>query len=46
MLINAREAIKKNDLNKWTSSQLKDIESVLLEKQNLQREPEEGVRMN
>lgn len=46
MLINAREAIKKNDLNRWTSSQLKDIESVLLEKQNLKREPEEGVRMN
>jgi len=46
MLQNARDAIKRNDLNKWTSSQLRDMESVLLEKQNLQRNPEEGIRMN
>lgn len=46
MLQNARDAIKRNDLNKWTSSQLKDIEAILLEKQNLIENSEEGIKLN
>lgn len=35
MLQKARAAIFKNDLNKWTSDQLKDIKSVMIERQEL-----------
>ncbi|MCE5214996.1 MAG: trehalose-6-phosphate synthase, partial [Methanobacterium sp.] len=46
LIKNARSVILKNDLNKWTSSQLKDIEEVMLEQEYLSRNPEEGIRMN
>lgn len=39
----ARMALEKNDLEKWTSSQLKDIDAVILEKQSLSTNPREGI---
>ncbi|MDD1774938.1 MAG: trehalose-6-phosphate synthase [Methanobacterium sp.] len=43
---NAISALKANDLNRWTSSQLDDIEAVLIEKQNLSPDSKEGIEMN
>ena len=43
----ARAAIRRNDLNKWVSDQLRDIEMVMYEKQELKlKDGEEAVRMN
>jgi len=47
MMEKARAAIEMNDLNKWVSDQLMDIETVNHEKQKLkQKDGEEAVRMN
>ena len=35
MIIKTRNAIQRNDLNKWVSDQLSDIETVMLERENL-----------
>ncbi|MGZ7209706.1 MAG: hypothetical protein ACXVHV_07505, partial [Methanobacterium sp.] len=35
MLQKSRAAIFSNDLNKWTSDQLKDIEAVIVEREEL-----------
>ncbi|MEN4016869.1 MAG: trehalose-6-phosphate synthase [Methanobacterium sp.] len=42
MIKNAREAIQRNDMNKWVSDQLMDIEAVMYEGQKLEsgEEPE------
>lgn len=43
----ARAAIGRNDLNKWVSDQLRDIETVMHERQELKsKDGEEAVRMN
>jgi len=47
LLNEARTAIEKNDLNKWVSHQLMDVEAVLTERQEIKSEDgEEAVRMN
>ncbi len=47
LLSEARAAIERNDLNKWVTDQLNDIEKVMNEKQKLQSEKGEGaIRMN
>lgn len=47
MIASLRAAIQKNDLNKWVSDQLKDIEAVIYERPKLKSKyPEEAVRMN
>ena len=45
MISKTRDAIRRNDLNKWVSDQLSDIESVMQERENLKinRNPE-GTR--
>jgi trehalose 6-phosphate synthase len=43
-LQNAREAVMKNDLNKWVSDQLKDIQAVMIERQELKAGKPEEVR--
>ncbi len=35
MIVKTRNAIQRNDLNKWVSDQLSDIETVMLERENL-----------
>lgn len=35
LIKNSREAIKRNDLNRWVSAQLKDIETVMIDRQQL-----------
>ena len=44
MIARTRTAIQINDLNKWVSDQLRDIEAVMLEKTNLKfnQNPEES----
>lgn len=47
LLHEARDAIERNDLNKWVSDQLNDIEAVIYERQEIKlKNPEEAVRMN
>lgn len=47
LLIEARAAIRRNDLSKWVGDQLDDMEMVILEKQKLKsEESEEAIRMN
>lgn len=47
LLHEARTAIEKNDLNKWVSHQLMDVEAVVTERQEIKPEDgEEAVRMN
>lgn len=47
LLAEARAAIMGNDLNKWVSDQLGDIERIMYEKQQLKlKDREEAVRMN
>ena len=36
MIVKTRNAIQRNDLNKWVSNQLSDIETVMLERENLE----------
>lgn len=43
-LENAREAVYKNDLNKWVFDQLMDIESVMIERQELKSGKPEEIR--
>ncbi|MBI5681272.1 MAG: trehalose-6-phosphate synthase [Methanobacterium sp.] len=43
MIKNARAVLEKNDLNKWVSDQLKDIETVMYERGSLKsKKPEEA----
>ncbi|MCC7550490.1 MAG: trehalose-6-phosphate synthase [Methanobacterium sp.] len=48
LLREARAALERNDLNKWTSDQLNDIEMIMHEKQEvkLNETPDEAIRMN
>jgi trehalose-6-phosphate synthase len=48
MIDSARAALRRNDLNKWVSDQLKDIEVVMYERQELKssENPEEARLMN
>jgi trehalose 6-phosphate synthase len=47
LLTEARDAIERNDLNKWVTDQLNDIEAVMYEKQKLKSEKgEEAIQMN
>jgi trehalose 6-phosphate synthase len=39
-------AIRRNDLNKWVSHQLRDLEAVMYEGQQIKSEGQEAVRMN
>ncbi len=43
-LQNAREAVVRNDLSKWVSDQLRDIEAVMMERQELKTVKPEEVR--
>jgi trehalose 6-phosphate synthase len=47
LLNEAKAAIRRNDLNKWVSDQLRDIEAVIYERQEIKsKDGEEAVRMN
>lgn len=47
MLTLARAAIERNDLSKWVSDQLNDIEAVMNERQKLKlKKEEEAIRLN
>ncbi len=46
LLNEAQAAVARNDLNKWVSDQLRDLEAVLYEKQQIKSDGKEAVRMN